>query len=465
MTDIESLFTKKEFQSFDFGTGIWPIVNNNIEIKLNDDGVYENILKKEIHNFSSEELINLQETSCVFSNKNESEVAEKLFSKLTNIKHNKRIGYYLNLFAGHVIEGDFRKNASSGGFGTWIFKELFEKDYIDAVIHVKEDLTKEKLFKYDISYNLEEIQAGSKTKYYPVEMSEVLNVVKDKPGRYAVIGVPSFITELRLLCEKESVFKERIKFFIGLVCGHQKSTYFSDFLAWQCGIEPNKLEHIDYRKKNANLPATSYDIEVSGMIDGAIKTITKNTRDLYGYDWGQGFFKVRASDYTDDVMNETADLTLGDAWLQDYANDSLGNNILIVRNPLIDSLIKEASLDKRIKVDIIDEDKIISSQSGHFKHTQDELNYRLAKLEKKGTFVPRKRWGQKKQLNFVRKRVQDLRERISVNSAIYFKKAIEKNDYKYFMKKMNSLVFMYNVLYIDQRIKRKLRKVKRYIKI
>ncbi|HFU5884200.1 TPA: coenzyme F420 hydrogenase/dehydrogenase beta subunit N-terminal domain-containing protein, partial [Enterococcus faecium] len=136
-----------------------------------------------------------------------------------------------------------------GGFATWILKELLEQKYVDYVINVKATQHPEKLFSYSISKSVEEIIKGSKTKYYPVELSEVLKIVKEVPGKYAIIGLPSFIMELRLLSEIDETIKERITFMIGLVCGHQKSSKFADILAWQCGIKPGELKSIDFRKK------------------------------------------------------------------------------------------------------------------------------------------------------------------------------------------------------------------------
>lgn len=444
---------------YDFGTGIWPVVNKNVDMKLNDKGEYINHFNKTINNFSPEEILTLKSTNLIFSDKNEDEISKELFSSIPNVKYNKKIGYYTGLYAGHVTEGKYRENASSGGFGTWIFKELLEKGHIDGVIHVKENISHGSLFKYEISRSIEDIIAGSKTKYYPVEMSEVLQIVKETPGRYAVIGLPSYVMDIRLLSEVDSIFKERIKFVIGLVCGHQKSTNFADFLAWQCGIEPGKLEHISFRKKFDDLPSNAYGIEVTGKINDVTTTITKNVKELFGYDWGQAFFKVRASDFTDDVMNEAADVTLGDAWLQKYMKDSKGNNIIIVRNPIINELIINAINEKRVNLDIVDEETIINSQISHYRHTQDELGYRLYKKEKKNEWYPKKRIMPNKQLPFVRKKIQDLREKICLLVPKYYKEAVKRNDLNYFIKKMQPLVKYYQFLYFYGRIERKLIKV------
>ncbi|MGC9322644.1 MAG: Coenzyme F420 hydrogenase/dehydrogenase, beta subunit C-terminal domain, partial [Kosmotogaceae bacterium] len=67
--------------------------------------------------------------------------------------------------------------------------------------------------------------------------------------------------------------------------------------------------------------------------------MTKKASDFYGYNWGYGFFKYKACDYCDDVVSETADVSVGDAWLPEYVNDSGGTNVVIVRNPVIKKII------------------------------------------------------------------------------------------------------------------------------
>lgn len=459
MKTLKEIIKQNDFSEYDFGTGIWSNVNKSIEIKMNSQGEYINNFTKNIDEFTDEELILLKNTNSVFSDRTEDSISKDLFNKVPNIKYNKKIGYYLDLYAGYVREGDFRENASSGGFGTWIFKELIEQGYVDGIIHVKESSSDDLLFEYGISKTIEEISAGSKTKYYPVEMSKILNLVKKMPGKYAIIGLPSFVMDIRLLTESDPIFKERIRFIIGLVCGHQKSTKFADFLAWQCGVRPGTLKSINFRKKNDNLPSDVYGIEVTGEVNGISKTVTKNINDIFGYDWGQAFFKVRASDFTDDVMNETADVTLGDAWLPNYTKDSKGNNIIIVRNPTINKIIKNGIMENRVNLDRLEENDIILSQIAHFRHTQDELGYRLYKKESKKEWFPHKRINPNNQLSFFRRKVQDLREKICMRVPVYYQEAVDRNDFTYFVKKMQPIVKSYRLLYFLERVRRKLLKI------
>lgn len=432
---------------YDFGTGVWPILNENIEMKLTDTGIYKPVLNNKLHNKESnfdklKEFNNFLENGTIID-----QLSKEKFSNIPNINYDKRLGYYSSLYVGYVKELDYRENASSGGFGTWILKELLEQGHVDGVIHVKESNSNEKLFEYQISRTIEEVREGAKTKYYPVELSEVLSVVKQNEGNYAVVGVPSFIRDIYLLSKIEPIIKERIKFTIGLVCGHQKSSKFAEYLAWQCGITPGNLESVNFRKKLSNSSADDYGIEFKGKVKGKTKTIVKKMSELDGKDWGQGYFKVRASDFTDDVMNELADVTLGDAWLPEYTRDSKGNNIIITRDVVIDDIIKKALEKKLVNLDIVDKETMFKSQSAHYRHTHDELSYRLYKKEQENCWYPKQRVEPNNEIALTRKKIQDMREQICLQSHEHYKMAVQKNDISYFKNNMEPLVERYKKLY------------------
>lgn len=459
LSDFENIYDKIVKNKYDFGTGSWAVINNNIEMKLDKYGEYHPYQRDDQYQYTDSEIDKLKQTCLSTSDLNESDIATKLFSQIEGIKHDDDLGYYSGLYVGHVTEGDFRSNGSSGGFGTWIFSQLLQNDEIDFVINVIESNTKNKLFEYSITDNLKGIKSGAKTKYYPVEFSEVINLLKKNPGRYAIVGLPSFIMELRLLAESDPVINERLKYTVGLVCGHQKSTKFAEFLAWQCGIKPGDLEKINFRKKQDNYSADRYAIEVTGKIDGKEQTVVREMRDLVGNDWGQGFFKVRASDFTDDVMNETADITLGDAWLPEYTQDSKGNNIVIVRNPTIQRIITDGIKDGKLAVDVVDDKTIYRSQASHFKHTKYELAYRLFKKQKNHEWYPKKRIKPSSNLSWTRKRIQDQRETICLNIPKYYQEALSKNDIQYFINKANKLSMKYKRIYLGKRIVSKLQRM------
>lgn len=439
------------FQELDNGysvqSGVFAVVSDKVSVAVNDFGQYE--ARFDSSELTNDELHALESVSAMSNDKlNETVLAKKLFSETDNIRHNPILGYYTNLYAGHVTVGDYRANASSGGIGTWLLVQLLERKMIDGVIHVHPtDDGDGILFKYKISNSKDDIKAGAKSRYYPADLSEVLKTVKKSGGRYAITGIPSFITELRLLAEYDPAFKEHIKYTIGLICGHQKTMKYAEALAWQHGIKPGDLKGIDFRKKVPGQPANRYISELTGIVDGTKVVITKDQNELFISNWGHGFFKSKLSDFTDEVFNETADIALGDAWLPQYTADSKGTNIVIVRNNELQSIIDEGLSSGALELDLLDEKTIIKSQSGLVHHNQDELPYRLHKQDASGNWRPIKRFEASSDLPYLRKKVQDIREKIATESHTQYRTAVELGDWEYFHRSMQPLASRYMLIY------------------
>ncbi|WP_165607518.1 Coenzyme F420 hydrogenase/dehydrogenase, beta subunit C-terminal domain [Mycolicibacterium monacense] len=439
---------------YDVGSGVMTALNPRVTTALNQYGQFVSEYDASASEIDDHEL---QSVSAMADGKmaDEDALAQRLFASTTGAKYEPIIGYYRRLFAGHVIEGSFRREGSSGGFATWVLCELLKRDLVDYVIHVKPTYTRnDLLFKYTVSDDIERIKAGSGSRYYPVELSSVLETVKSTPGRYAVVGIPSLLMELRLLAEVHKVVGERLCFTVGLICGHQKSTKYAESLAWQCGIRPGDLRYFNFRKKVTEGRASTYNMEMVGLKDGREVTISKKDYELFGSNWGHGFFKAKFSDFTDDALNETADIAIGDAWLEEYVNDPQGNNILIVRNEVILDLIEKGIAERRLKLDELTPAAIIRSQTGLLHHTRDELGYRLARCEKRAQWRPSKRLPADASLPILRRAVQDTRERISELSHVYYAQAVERGDWFYFEAKMRPFVRRYEWLYALQEIRK-----------
>jgi coenzyme F420-reducing hydrogenase beta subunit len=397
-----------------------------------------------------------------FTSRNESELGEMLFSGFEDMKRNEFIGYYLETYAGYVREDDFRKYGSSGGFVTWILSRLLEERLIDAVIHVKPSGRKGILFEYRISSNLEEVRKGAKSRYYPVEFSKILDEVRKSRKKYAFVGIPCFVKAMRLLCASDNEIGDRVSSFVGLVCGHLKSKSFSEMLAWQKGVKPEDLRTIDFRWKYPSGLASEYGIRISGEKNGEMVTLTEKASDFYGYNWGYGFFKYKACDYCDDVVSETADVSVGDAWLPEYVNDSGGTNVVIVRSPLIQKIIDQGIKEKALKLDVLDPEEIVKSQEGGFRHRRDLLAYRIALLEDQKTWFPQKRVEPSlDNLDERYRKIAVLRIKLAEKSHLAFKEALQADDFEVFRALMQPIVEEYGSLYKRSFLSKALSRIKR----
>lgn len=429
------------------------------KIVMDEYGQYQSALK-DPNVFAATK--NDYEKLCPFGSgaPNEDEIAKQHFSG--SCEHNGQIGYYNGVFAGHVIEGDFRKQGSSGGMGTWILNELLSKGLVDYVVHVKSETASVNLhnipFKYQVSETLGETQEGGKSRYYPIELSGVLKEIRSKPGRYVIVGLPCFIKSIRLLQAQEPVLAERIRYCVGLVCGHLKSAHYAQSLAWQMGIAPQELESIDFRAKDSSQPANRYSTYAKG---GEGEKIVM-TNQLFGTDWGAGAFKYKACDFCDDVFAETADIVLGDAWLPEYVQDSGGTNVVVTRNQDVRQLIINAREEGRLVMDDLPVEKAVQSQDAGLRHRRIGIIDRLGFEAEAGSWVPVKRitmtHHEKPEHE---KEKQMLRVKMRSLSHDSFKLAKEKSDINIYIESMTPVYMKYKSLgmSLKGRLKSKLKRL------
>ena len=387
----------------------------------------------------------LTEDVCPFSESSVSEdrLASELFG---NCQEHPLIGRYSSCYAGFVGDAGVRAQGSSGGLGTWLVLELFRKRLIDGAIHVRpleNGGDQPRLFAYALSSTEAQIRAGAKSRYYPVELSHILAVIRQRPGRYAVVGVPCFVKGLRLLCRQDPIIRERLVFFVGLFCGHLKSTAFAAFQAWQCGVRPDGLRMIDFRKKLPGRPADRYGVEVVGQISDHWETRVAAVADLYGSDWGLGFFKYKACDYCDDVTAETADVAVGDAWLSQYTPDGGGTNVVVARSALAQEILDDGRAKGLIVMHQVPADTVARSQDAGLRHRRFGLAYRLYRDEAAHRWHPPKRVAASaSHLNAHTRRIQDLRVAIARESHIAWQAALRR-DLRAFFLLMDGLVAAY----------------------
>jgi len=65
-----------------------------------------------------------------------------------------------------------------------------------------------------------------------------------------------------------------------------------------------------------------------------------------------------------DHTAELADVSFGDAWLPEYAEDKLGRSLVIARSAQGLHLLQSAAADSSVVLDLIQPEKVIRSQSG-----------------------------------------------------------------------------------------------------
>ncbi|WP_319380109.1 Coenzyme F420 hydrogenase/dehydrogenase, beta subunit C-terminal domain [Thiomicrorhabdus sp.] len=412
------------------GCGACSVVNRHVTINEDGYGLY----KADISPLARSNVpFNALSEVCPFSSsRDEDELGEVFFQEADS--RDPSLGFFEQIYLGYVQEGEYRSNASSGGVITWVLAELFQQGMIDGVVHVGEAEGAGSLFTYRVSDTLEQVLGNSKTRYYPVEMSKVLQEIKDLDGVFAIVGVPCFIKAVRLLQMEDRKFKEKIKYCLSIFCGGFKSKQFSEMVASQFSIPIDKVGYIDYRKKNSEEDADKYFIEIGEKTSSGLSNVQESmARRLYGMDWGEGLFKPKACDWCDDITGELADLSSGDAWLPEYISDSGGSSVVVVRNKQINSMIRKAIESNRLKFKEGTVDLVVKSQDANFRHRREGLSFRIESADKSGVWHPDKRVSSADySISSDRKKIYELRSRLSEQSHEKFNISKKSKGYAIF---------------------------------
>ena len=343
---------------------------------------------------------------------------------------------------------------------SWLASKMLEDGLVDAVIHVKDGPDPEHMYTYQVSHSVDELKTGAKSKYYPIEMSEVLSYVREHDGKYLFIGIPCFVKAIHLLRRQDEVLNKRIRYCIGLVCGHLKSDFFAKSEAWESGVPLDDIARVDFRHKTLGSPASDYAVEVRRT--SGEESVIKRTAELSTTNWGLGYFKYNACDYCDDVLAETADVTFGDAWIPKYVNDGEGCNVIVVRNQDVQDLF-DRHRDELVLHDS-DSAEVYQSQAGGFRHRRQGLAYRLYVHKQRGEWTPTKRV--KPSLDGIsdqRQKTYAMRTVLKNESFVAFREAVKANDFNEFKKHMKPIERLYRRVSLSPK-KRVIRSCKRIVK-
>jgi len=348
--------------------------------------------------------------ACPFSPhaRNEDDLAARFLADA--VQTDGRLGRFTASFVGHA-DARLRAKGSSGGMVSWFALSLLQSGEIDAVAHVAGEGRpghSEPMFAYRLSRTEDDLLAGARSRYFPVEMSQVLREIRRTPGRYAVIGLPCFIKAIQLIRAQDPLMRERITWTLGLFCGHMKSARMADSFAWQLGARPTRLDHLEYRHKDPSRPAHVYTVEAR-LKDGEVRR--KDWWTLVDGDWGAGFFQNAACDLCDDVAAETADVAFGDAWAEPYATDGRGTNVVVARRPAAANRLREAMAAGDISLEEVEPAFVVATQAAGFRQRREGLAHRLTWPA--SPVRPAKRVAPRPEPDFRRRRLYEIRAGIS----------------------------------------------------
>lgn len=258
------------------------------------------------------------------------------------------LGNFINTYIAYSNDEGIRLRASSGGVITELILRLFENKKVNRALLTRMDEIVPWQAKPYIAKTKDEVMHSLQSKYQPIQMSSIYNMIEEEKDYVYVdkfCGFQSEANGLREIMEKK---RSRIIYNFGIFCGFEMGLEGTEFLLRKSGIGKNRIKKIYYR----------FGIWPGGFFvhseDGKQFFIPKKDYSLLAF-----FCASQRCLSCCDQTNERADISFGDAWMMDL--DQKGYTTVITRTQRGENLIREARRNRWITCREIDYAEIVES--------------------------------------------------------------------------------------------------------
>ncbi len=235
-----------------------------------------------------------------------------------------------------------RRRSASGGAITRVARELLVSGQVDGVVHVRRVLALRGESKYRVvlSRSVTEVEEGRGSAYQALDFSETLQSL-ESGKRYFVTGTPCVISGLRRLCAASPRFRDIHLTTCALICSHNVTARFSDWLGDRHKLPRDIPWAINMRDKSGIPDANNFNTRISSAEGDLLceNRFASGWTDL----WRSYQFALNVCCYCSDFWGREADISVKDAWGK-WAEDPLGKSIVIVRDPALKALFPKIGL-------------------------------------------------------------------------------------------------------------------------
>ena len=280
------------------------------------------------------------------------------YKSIKSATANQLIGTYINTYSGFAQKNDLRISSSSGGIATALLIHQLQCGKIDTALVVRLDehnpFAEPNIL---LTKSADEIKEAAGSKYLPVALNKIIQqiITRKDITRIGIVGLPCHIEGLKKACSVNKTLKNKIAFTIGLFCRQTKELGFTQLLLSRLGVEDSQLSSFSYRGRGW-----------PGYVAAKLKNGTE--RKCLFFDQGFLFLWLLQS-FTPmpcllccDPLAEFADISIGDAWLEEFAEDKEGMSLIITRTLKGNRIIEKAEAGNILFLQTIEQEKVIKSQ-------------------------------------------------------------------------------------------------------
>ena len=266
------------------------------------------------------------------------------------------VGNFVHAYAGFSEDIDIRTKSSSGGLITQILIFALEKKIISGALVTK--MNKDKPLEPEpfIARTKEEIIEASQSKYCPIPTNIALKYIleSNEDDKFAVVGLPCHINGIRKAEKFNKELLDKIVLHIGIFCNHTPNLWATQILLQRHNIKKEDIIQLKYR--GGGWPGF---MEITTSKDKKMIPQSESWRFI-----GSHFFYSKHCLVCSDGLCELADLSCGDAWLQEFLADDKGTSVCVTKTIFADNLLNMMISNNELNLTKINFKKVIESQSG-----------------------------------------------------------------------------------------------------
>lgn len=273
----------------------------------------------------------------------------------------------------YFTDADIRHKATSGGVGSGIIKELFNRKRINSAISFRFD--KEQL-KYvpEIITNYDNY-AISGSIYHEINLIEfVKENIDNIESPFACFALPCQVTPIKKILDKS----DKESYIIELTCSSQQRYEATEFLIKKSNIDKKEISMIRYR-------GNGWPGGTNITLHNGENIFFDNTNSIWTQIFHSHLFIMPRCFFCSPSKDTVSDIILADPWNIDHPkNEKEGRSLCLIKTGKIASFLNELADESIIEYEKRNKTDLLRSQLGVIIRKNFNIKYKsLTKLNKR----------------------------------------------------------------------------------
>lgn len=264
------------------------------------------------------------------------------------------LGHVSQGYLGYAADESIRVGAASGGAVSAILIDLLKQGQIDGAlvsrVAVKDGKIGAKSF---VAHTRDEILSARSSIYLEFSMREAFRLLRQTPGRLAVVALPCHIQQLRRMEAGDPALAGKITMRIALVCGRSSSKQLLERVMASHTVVESDVVDMRFREGHwrGNM---RFDLRSGERVEFPFQQFSLY-RNLH-------FACETKCLYCEDPLGEGADIVCGDAWLWELKDKPAKHSLIVARTPAAKEWLKRMFTSGTLVGDAVPPDMIFRAQ-------------------------------------------------------------------------------------------------------